>query len=260
MSMDLAVIGPMIGAEILKLRRNRAIMIVAGLLTIGVLLLAYGVSAIQHSSNPAQNAPAGGEIGFSHGVRLLGVFFGALAAALIGSEAGTADISSGVFRDLVATGRSRLELFFVRLPAAVVVTFAFNLAGVALAAVLSLVFADGLPNPSLTEVLQSVAWVLLCNTVVCAFAVGVGSVTGSRGVSLTAVIGWQAVATPLLLHIRSLGSLRDVISIGALGQLMPVSGDIAGITMGTGVAVFVILGWFVIPSAIGAWSTATRDA
>lgn len=35
-------------------------------------------------------------------------------------------MASGVFRDLVATGRSRLSLFLVRAPAAIIVTLAFT--------------------------------------------------------------------------------------------------------------------------------------
>ncbi len=258
--MDLTLTRRMIAAEILKLRRNRTIMVVSLLLSVGVVALAFVIGQVEHASNPAQNGPAGGALGFSRGVRLLGVFFGSLVAALIGSEAGTADISAGVFRDLVATGRSRLALFWVRLPAAVAITFVFNLAGVILATILSFVLADGSPTPSASLVLEAIAWVLLCNTAVSAFALGVGSLSGSRGVSLTAVIGWQAVATPLLLHITTLGHLRDLIPMAAFGQLMPVTGSIAGVVMGTGVAVVVILAWTVIPSLLGAWRTVARDA
>ena len=108
----------MFGAEILKLRRNRAVMGLAFVLSICVVLLFFGYSAIEHASNPAMNGPAGGVDRFERAVRALALIFGALTAALIGTEAGTADLSSGVFRDLVATGRSRLSLFFVRAPAA----------------------------------------------------------------------------------------------------------------------------------------------
>ena len=99
----------MFGAEILKLRRNRAVMGLAFVLSIGVVLLFFGYSAIEHASNPAMNGPAGGVDRFERAVRALALIFGALTAALIGTEAGTADLSSGVFRDLVATGRSRLS-------------------------------------------------------------------------------------------------------------------------------------------------------
>ena len=120
--MTLTVTRQMIGAEVLKVRRNRSVMALALLLTVGVVVLMYGYVAIRHSSNPFQNEPAGGILGMHRGVRDLGEFFGMLAAVLIGAEVGTADLSSGVFRDLVTTGRSRLALFGVRAPAAAIVT------------------------------------------------------------------------------------------------------------------------------------------
>ena len=127
--MTLTVARQMIGAEILKVRRNRAVMAFALLLTVGVVVLMYGYIAIEHASNPLQNEPAGGILGMHRGVRDLGEFFGMLAAVLIGAEVGTADLSSGVFRDLVTTGRSRLALFGVRLPAAAIVTLCLSAVG-----------------------------------------------------------------------------------------------------------------------------------
>jgi hypothetical protein len=250
----------MFAAEVLKLRRNRAVMGFCLLLSVGLVVVLFGYNAIQHASSPNQNAPAGGLDGFGRSVRLLGVFFGSLVASLVGTEAGTADIASGVFRDLVATGRSRLSLFFVRAPAAFAVTFAFTGTAFVVATILSFALAGGQPTPGVGLIAQSVGWIALCNAIVAAFAVGVGSLTGSRGATLTAVIGWQTVATQLLLHVSSLGSARDWLLTASLGSLMPVPGDIAGITMASGVAVAVVAAWAVVPAAVGAWRTVSRDA
>ena len=57
-----------------------------------------------------------------------------MAGAIIGATAGGADIESGVFRDLVATGRSRTALFFSRVPAAWIITLGMLAAAVALSA------------------------------------------------------------------------------------------------------------------------------
>lgn len=137
----------MISAEVLKLQRNRALMAFAFVLTTGVLLIMFGYVGIQHASDPTKQGPAGGLDGFSHSVRILGVFFGMLAAVLIGAEAGTADVSSGVFRDLVATGRSRLALFLVRAPAAILVTLTFSAIGFAVALAGTFLLAGPLPTP-----------------------------------------------------------------------------------------------------------------
>ena len=43
--------------------------------------------------------------------------FGFIAAAALGTSAGTTDLTDGVFRHLVITGRSRLALYLARIPA-----------------------------------------------------------------------------------------------------------------------------------------------
>jgi hypothetical protein len=249
----------MIGAEILKLRRNRPLMAFAGLLSIGTVLIFMGYLQIRHASNPAKYGPAGGTEGFIHLLRALGVFLGALAAILIGAEAGTADQSSGVFRDLVATGRRRLELFSVRLPAAIVVTLGFTLTAYALGVLATFLFAGSRTTPSLGLVLQGAGWLVLANSIVTALAVGVGSMSGSRAMTLTAVIGFETVFTQLILNVGSLGAARDALPNAALGQLVPAGSGI-GVTMATGIAIAVLAGWALIPAALGAWRTEVKDA
>jgi ABC-type transport system involved in multi-copper enzyme maturation permease subunit len=257
--MTLVTARQMLGAELLKLRRNRAILGFAFVLSVVVVLFYFGYNAIEHASNPAQYLPAGGMDHFERAVRVLGLYFGGLTAVLIGSEAGTADVSSGVFRDLVATGRSRLSLFFVRAPAAIILTLAFNGLGFLVTIAATFGFAGSLPTPSISLILESAAWIMLCNAMLAAVAVGLGSVTGSRAVTLTAVIGWQAIATQLLLNTSSLGSVRDGLLTPALGQLSPFDLGL-GVTMATGVALAVLAGWLIVPAALGAWRTKSQDA
>jgi hypothetical protein len=258
--MTVTVVRQMIGAEILKVRRNRSIMAFALLLTVGVVVLIYGYQAIQHGSDPLHNSPAGGMDGFRHGVQDLGEFFGMLAAILIGAEVGTADLSSGVFRELVATGRSRLALFGVRVPAAAIVSLVLSAAAYAVVLLATFVFAGGTATPGIGLILQGAGWIALANIAVVALAVGVGSVTGSRALTLTAVIGWQAILTNLLINVTSLGSLRDALLTPALDQLVPVSGGRAEVVMAAGTAVAVICAWLIIPQALGAWRTRARNA
>jgi hypothetical protein len=190
---------------------------------------------------------------------MLGLYFGALGAILVGTEAGTADLSSGVFRDLVATGRSRLALFGVRAPAAIAVTLTFTVTAFALSVAAAFGFAGGLATPSASLIVQSIGWVVLANAVMAGLAVGVGSLTGSRGLTLTAVIGWVAIVTQLLVNATSLGSVRDGLLSASLDQVAPIPSGIP-FSISTGVAAAVIAGWAVIPAAVGAWRTRTQDA
>jgi len=257
--MTFTIARQMFSAEVLKLRRQRALMAAAAFLSIGVVVIFMGYLQIRHASDPGRYGPAGGLDGFTHLLRALGIFFGVLVSALIGAEAGTADTTSGVFRDLVATGRSRLALFLVRVPAAVSVTLAFSAAAYALGLVGTFAFAGNNPTPSASLVLQGAGWIALANIVITTLAVGVGALTSSRALTLISVIGLQTIVTQLLVNVTSLGSVRDVLPSAALGQLVPV-GSGFGVAMATGVAIAVIAGWTVIPALVGAWRTSTRDA
>jgi CheY-like chemotaxis protein len=248
-----------IGAEVLKLRRNRGLVGFTALLTVGVVVVIMGYLQIRHASNPAKYASAGGLDGFDHAVRALGAFFAPLAAILIGTEAGTADLSSGVFRDLVATGRPRIALFFVRAPAAVALTLAFTASAFLLATAATFLFAGSQATPSLALVVESAGKIALASTILAVLAVGVGSLTGSRALTLTAVIGWQFVVTELLLNVSSLGAARDGLLSAALMQVIPIKAR-PDVTMATGVAIVVMLAWMVVPLAVGAWRTRTQDA
>jgi hypothetical protein len=257
--MTLTLARQMIAAETLKLRRNRGVMAFALLLSVGVCVIFFGFTAIEHASQPARYGPAGSVDGFDRAVRNLGLFFGMLTGILIGAEAGTADIASGVFRDLVATGRSRLSLFLVRLPAAVAVSLAFTGAAFLLSIAATFGLAGGRPTPGAGLILEAAGWTALANVIIVVVATGIGSLTGSRALTLTPVIGWQAVATQLLLNASALGSARDGLLTASLSQLMPVSGG-PGIKVATGVAVLVLTAWLIVPVAVGAWRTRTQEA
>ena len=252
----------MVSAELLRIRRRRSIVGIAAFFTVGVTVLYFGISEIQHLADPGRYGPAGGITDFNRATVVLSVFFGALSAILIGTEAGTTDVSSGVFRDVVVTGRERLWLFAVRVPAALIVTLTLCLLSLAVALAADYGFAGGLPTPSAGYAIDSVLWVCAAEALLCVIAVGLGSLTGSRAASLTALIGWQVIAGRLLAMISFLGSARDVIPNIALGALKPGKSlpDNNGITMSAGLAVAVLALWLVGWVAAGAWRTRTRDA
>jgi hypothetical protein len=59
--------------------------------------------------------------------------FGFIAAAALGSTAGTADLTDGMFQHLVITGRSRLALYLARIPAGLSILLSLAAAGFAVA-------------------------------------------------------------------------------------------------------------------------------
>ena len=265
--MSRAVAGPMIAADILKLRRHRPTMATAAALSFGVTGLYLAVILARH------NGQLPGARTLGDGTALMGLYFGSFAAILIGTEAGTIDLAAGVFRDLAATGRSRTALFLTRVPAAIAVALVFTLGGFLLTVAATFAFHGPTPAPGPGLIAGSGGWVVLATVVITALAVGVGSLTGSRAVTLTAIIGWQTIASGMLYLATFLGAARDLVLVFAVSRFLP--GPAIGTRANPGssnalnnlklpmpavVAILVILGWLVVPAVAGAWRTRSREA
>ncbi len=259
--MNLQVAVQMVAADFLKIRKRFGNVVVALLIAWGPLVIFFVVRAAQHSSNSAEYPPAGGLDGFSRSIRLLAIFFGPLAAILIGVDAGAGDASTGVFRDLVATGRSRLALFASRVPAALALTWLVAIGGYALALAGTFAFASGTPTPDGTLIIKALAFLLLAAGIVCAVAVGLASLMTSRPAALTTFIGWQLVASPIIASVSSLGDVRRLVLTQAIAHYSPVPiGGSRAVAMPASTAVAVLAGWLAISLALGAWRTRTIDA
>ena len=100
----------------LEIRKRRGLMITMIVLIIVPTVLFYGLRLLFHAINPNGYALAGSPQFFSQSTNLIDEF-GFIAAAALGAAAGTTDLSDGMFRHLVITGRSRLALYLARIPA-----------------------------------------------------------------------------------------------------------------------------------------------
>jgi hypothetical protein len=262
-----ASVRALIAADILKLRRHRATMTTAALLSVGMALVYFAFIEARHHGNLV------GPQALSDGATMMGTYFGAFAAILIGAEAGTTDLASGVFRDLVATGRSRTALFLVRIPAAITIAVPLTLSGFAVAVAAAYAGHGSAQAPTVGLALEFAAWVALSTVVQVTLAVGVASLTGSRPVTLVAVIGWNTIATGILYLASFLGPLRDLILLVALGGVFPgpqvgtrthpgssIALNNFKLPMPVTAAVLIILAWVIIPAILGAWRTRTQDA
>jgi hypothetical protein len=107
----------MIATRIMELRRRRGLLIVLVVLDIGLPALFLLIRLLAHAFAPRANPAAGGQAIF--GVLAAGFLptFGFIVAALLGCTAGSRDLTEGMFRHLVVTGRSRLALYLARIPA-----------------------------------------------------------------------------------------------------------------------------------------------
>lgn len=109
--------GAMIAARFKELRKRRGLMITLTAVTIGIPAIYLGIRLLLHAVAPRSYGLAGGYnqyVGLVAGVLYL---FGFIVAATLGATAGSADLTEGMFRHHVITGRSRMALYLARIPA-----------------------------------------------------------------------------------------------------------------------------------------------
>jgi hypothetical protein len=107
----------MITTRFMELRKRRGLMIPLIMVNVGFPTIFLAVRLLLHAFAPKSYGPAGGYniyTGLTAGVMYV---FGFLVAATLGCTAGSIDLTEGMFRHLVVTGRSRLALYLARIPA-----------------------------------------------------------------------------------------------------------------------------------------------
>ena len=247
------------GAELLKLRKRRGLVAAALVLSVGPMLIAYTVLILMHATDPAEHGPAGGVENFTDSIGVLWQLV-VVVAFLAGVTAGAADIRAGVFRELVVTGRSRLALFAARIPGglafvAVPIGLAF-----ALTATASVVLAGSGEAPGATLLATTAVWLLLAAAANFALALGVGSLLGSSTTAIAILLAWNFAAVPVL-RVVPIAHFRDALLPVALERLQPAAlAAQEQSDSSPAVAVAAIVTWTLVPLALGARRTVTRDA
>jgi len=104
-------------------------MIALIVVNIGIPTVFLVVRLLAHAIAPKSYGPAGGyDIYTSLCAGVLYVF-GFIVAATLGCTAGSVDLTEGMFRHLVVTGRSRLALYLARIPAGLAIVMPLVAAG-----------------------------------------------------------------------------------------------------------------------------------
>jgi hypothetical protein len=247
----------LIAADVLKLRRRRGMLAISLLLTLGLMAVAFAVMAIQHGGNPAKYGPAGGLANYKDDIGVVALM-GLVVGAIIGATAGTQDIESGVFRDLAATGRSRLALFGARVAAAWVVVLPVLALTAGLTAAGAVALAGSLDAPGASALAAGTAAVLVSAALSTAMAVGLSALVGSRGPVIGILLAFYLAVQPLLQAMGFLGDLRHGIPAVAVNRIgdLPAGpeGHVALVT-----AIVVVVAWSAVALSFGAWRTKTRE-
>src|SRR5471032_2794238 len=84
---------------------------------IGLPMIFLVIRLVAHAVDPKSYAPACGYDIFTSLTAGVMYIFGFIMAATLGCTAGSIDLTDGMFRHLVVTGRSRVALYFARIPA-----------------------------------------------------------------------------------------------------------------------------------------------
>lgn len=158
----------LVRAEFLKLARRRGLMIAGIVLTVGAVIACLAVG--EFASTGFIVAGAAGAV-----------------ATLLGVWAGAADVTAGVFGNLVTTGRSRVALFLARIPAGLTLSVAFALAGYGVAMAGSVLLAGSRPVPPLSFMLGVGGWLVLDASTAFLVSLGLSSLAVGTG-------AWRAVS------------------------------------------------------------------
>ena len=269
---------PLVAARFLELRKRRALMAVTAAFTVGLPVVFYGVRLAFRLADPAHYAPAGAPGAFATNGILMAEF-GFIAAGALGAAAGTSDLTDGMFRHLVITGRSRLALYLARIPAGLSILLAAAGAGFAVACLVTAFLgrpqAAGAIAPPAGAMAGTGLWLELDLAIGYLVGLGLGSLMGQRTVPVILLTVLEILITPPLADHALPGFInaeRLVVGV-AVDQLQPAA-LAGGTTVGPGggahelhlppmpawAVIAVIAGWIVGWSAIGAWKMTTRDA
>ena len=249
-------------AELTKLKKRRGLFWTTLLLSFGSVVIYYAVLEIMHLIAPATHGVAGGVLNLSRAINIE-TLIGGTAAILVGANAGAGD-SNGVFRDLVATGRSRVGLFFARISGAVGMFWPMFLAAYLTMALVSTTLAgSGVDSaPSLGTLAHYGAIALLSTTFELLLALGLASFTVSKSATIAVLMAWEFIVQQLLLLITWFGVFREILPLSSIGRLSPKAHGPLRFVPGESVfvAVAVLVVWTALALWLGAFKTKRMDA
>jgi hypothetical protein len=129
-------------------------MIAVFVLILGPPVLDYGFRLLFHAVDPSKYGPAGTPSTFQDLMSPM-VELGFIIAATVGAAAGTTDLTEGMFRHLVVTGRSRIALFLARIPAGLAILL--PVVAVAFSLCCLVTSFEGIPNPTAISINNGVS-------------------------------------------------------------------------------------------------------
>lgn len=223
----------LVTTKLLEIRRRHGLMVMVVLLTVGLPVLVLGLRLAFHAADPKSYGPAGTPSVFSILTNVMAEF-GFIMAATVGTAAGTTDLSDGVFRHLVATGRSRLALYLARIPAGLSIVLPLVAVGFAITCLVT--SYAGVPQPKTINVTGIAVPVGLDRAQFDSWASHhLGEIEGALGPKIVIGNGSGATPAPRPGHLtkaqleRIAGETYDLYSTLGPGALNPPANEMAKI-------------------------------
>ncbi len=254
----------MIGAELTKLLRRRSNVAILGAFLILIPVVVIVIIQIVHASNGAEHGPIGDPDNAQGMLNLIG-FLAAIVALAVGARIGTQDVASGVFRDLVSTGVSRVRLWAVRIPAALLVVVAATVLGTAIVVVVAEVTKSGGRNPfdSGGDLARAVVVTLAYAVIYTLLSLGLGELFGSMAAATVVLFAYLFVLATVFSGVGfNSSSFHFLVYFDLsndIGRWWPWA-DTNARSVSKGIAAAALVVAIAGTTALGAWRTVTRDA
>ncbi len=189
---------------------------------------------------------------------------GVIAAVILGSTAGSIDLQRGVLRDLVLTGKARWRIVVGRLAAALTWLVAFIAAAIGITIVIALTLAPLSETLDWAELFRIPAAFAPMLVVSLFLACGVALLVGSRGPSIAVYFGVAFLVDNILGALPKIGEWWQEVSLGIAQEEVLTwieTGNEFSSELGRSstTAVLVLVGWALIPFALGLVRLTRRD-
>ncbi len=245
----------MLRAESKKLTRRKGVVAFTTILTVGVVIITFAILEIYHLSDPAKYTPIGGTSGFTKLVLMLSELT-IIPASILGSTAGSQDMESGVVRDMIVTGRSRMALFLLRTEAPIIVWIVPELVAYLIGLAVIFGLSGGNPLPPAHLIIEGGLYCLGVSLAFLLTASGFASLFGTRGPAIAVMIGWTFVIESILINVTALGPVRDAFLTTAISGLSPFPDQArrlkaAGVTPSLAVDYATIIAWPLVMNIAG---------
>ncbi|MCL5048421.1 MAG: hypothetical protein M1374_06535 [Firmicutes bacterium] len=253
-----------LGSSVYILRHRKGVYITAWVLTFGILFLISVILEILHISDPHRFKTLGTLNKFGGLSSAMG-FFTSVAGVLVATAGAVGNLSAGVLRSLVATGRSRMSFFFSDLVAVILVMLQMIVPTLVIFGVASYLLRShsGFSGVlSFAIILRADLWVLLEVFVWTILAFGFANLFGSRSIAIGVTLLGELIITSLLSAFSSYPGWRQAFVGVTLRQIMPTAlqpgVSLNRIETGWQAAIVIVL-WVLGALFLGARRAMTRE-